>query len=139
MGGQLAGGFSGSGVQLERRGSRGRGNEPLTTTLASSPEAGTIPSGARCSDTSLPKARPEGFSMYDVKPDRLGWTVYDAETGRPAELDGFTLVGLEHEAADETASLLNRSVYGRSQKRLSSWPLMPPASRRAAGRPLARR
>jgi hypothetical protein len=77
--------------------------------------------------------------MYDVKPDRVGWTVYDVETGRPAVLDSLTLVGLEHEAADETASLLNRSVYGRSQKRLSNWPLMPSAARQDAGRPLARR
>ncbi len=77
--------------------------------------------------------------MYDVKPDRVGWTVYDAETGRPAVLDGLTLVGVEYEAADETASLLNRSVYGSRQKRLSSWPLMPSTARRDAGSPLARR
>ncbi len=37
--------------------------------------------------------------MYDVKPDRVGWTVYDAETGRPAALDGLALVELEHELA----------------------------------------
>ncbi len=77
--------------------------------------------------------------MYDVKPDRVGWTVYDAETGRPAVLDGVTLVGLEHEAADELACLLNRNVYGRSQKRLSNWPLLPSAARRDAGKALARR
>jgi hypothetical protein len=108
-------------------------------TLPSSIGAGTIPSRARFSDTSLLKTNPEEFSMYDVKPDRVGWTVYDVETGRPAVLDSLTLVGLEHEAADETASLLNRSVYGRSQKRLSNWPLMPSAARQDAGRPLARR
>ena len=77
--------------------------------------------------------------MYDVKPDQVGWTVYDAETGRPAVLDGLTLVGLDHEAADETASLLNRSVYGAKQKRLSNWPLMPSFARWDAGKPLARR
>ncbi len=77
--------------------------------------------------------------MYDVKPDRVGWTVYDAETGRPAVLDGITLIELEHEAADEAASLLNRSVYGRRQKPLSRWPLMPSAAQRDAGKPLARR
>lgn len=77
--------------------------------------------------------------MYDVKPDRVGWTVYDAETGRPAVLDGLTLVELEHEAADQLASLLNRNVYGPSQKRLSPWPLLPSAARRNAGKPLARR
>ncbi len=77
--------------------------------------------------------------MYDVKPDRVSWTVYDAETGRSAVLDGLTLVELEHEAADELACLLNRNVYGRSQKRLSNWPLLPSPARRDAGRPLARR
>ncbi len=77
--------------------------------------------------------------MYDVKPDRVGWTVYDVETGRAAVLDGLTLVGLEHEAADETAKLLNRSVYGARQKRLSNWPLMPSVAHRDAGKPLARR
>ena len=77
--------------------------------------------------------------MYDVKPDRVGWTVCDAETGCPAVLDGLALVELEHEAADELACLLNRNVYGRSQKRLSNWPLMPSAAPRDAGKPLARR
>ncbi len=77
--------------------------------------------------------------MYDVKPDRVGWTVYDAETGRPAVLDGLTLVGLNHEAADETAGLLNRSIYGARQKPLSRWPLMPSFARRDVGKPLARR
>ncbi len=65
--------------------------------------------------------------------------MYDAETGRPAVLDGLTLVELEHEAADELASLLNRNIYGPRQKRLSLWPLLPSAARRDAGKPLARR
>ncbi len=65
--------------------------------------------------------------------------MYDAETGRPAVLDDLALVELEREAADELASLLNRSVYGPSQKRLSPWPLLPSAARRDAGRSLARR
>ena len=77
--------------------------------------------------------------MYDVKPDRVGWTVYDAETGRPAVLDGLALVGLAQKAADETAGLLNRSVYGARQKPLSRWPLMPSVARLDAGKPLARR
>ena len=74
--------------------------------------------------------------MYDVKPDQVGWTVFDADTGRPAVLDGLTLVGLEHEAADETAGLLNRSIYGKRPKRLSDWPLMPSLVRRDVGKPL---
>ena len=70
--------------------------------------------------------------MYDVRPDQVGWTVYDAETGRPAVLDDLTLVGLDHHVADETAGLLNRSVYGARQKPLSRWPLMPSVARHNA-------
>ena len=77
--------------------------------------------------------------MYDVKPDRVGWTVCNAATGQPSVLDGVTLTELEYEAADETAGLLNRSVYGARQKPLSRWPLMPSFARRDAGRALARR
>ena len=49
--------------------------------------------------------------MYDIKPDRVGWTVYDVELGRPLLLEEVPLIGLEHGEADELASLLNRSVY----------------------------
>ena len=77
--------------------------------------------------------------MYDVKPDQIGWTVYDTETDRPAVLDGLALVGLEHRTADETAGILNRGVYGVRQRPLSRWPLMPTVARRDAGKPLARR
>ncbi len=73
--------------------------------------------------------------MYDVRPDRVGWTVYDAETGRPAVLDNLVLVELEQEMADQLVVLLNRTVYSRQPKRLSKWPLMPSIARRDAGRP----
>jgi len=55
--------------------------------------------------------------MYDIRPDRVGWTVYDIELGRPLLLDDIILIGLEHDAADELASLLNRSVYRSDRKR----------------------
>ena len=77
--------------------------------------------------------------MFDVKPDRFGWTVYDDETGRPTVLDGATLTELEYEAADVLACLLNRDVYGARQKPLSRWPLMPTIPRRDARKPLSRR
>jgi hypothetical protein len=48
--------------------------------------------------------------MYNIKPDRVGWTVYDIESGRPLLLDDIVLTGLDHEAADELAGLLNRSL-----------------------------
>ncbi len=76
--------------------------------------------------------------MYDVKPDRVGWTVCDAETGQPSVLEGVTLTELEYEAADVLACLLNRSVYGAKQKPLSRWPFMVSVARRDAGKPLAR-
>jgi hypothetical protein len=57
--------------------------------------------------------------MYDVRPDRVGWTVYDVETSKPAVLDDLLLTELEHDTADELAGLLNRNVYGTRQKRLS--------------------
>jgi hypothetical protein len=55
--------------------------------------------------------------MYDIKPDRIGWTVFDIEVGRPFLLDDVPLIGLELEAADELASLLTRSVYRPGSKR----------------------
>ena len=77
--------------------------------------------------------------MYDVRPDRVGWTVYDVETSRPAILDDLVLVGLERQTADEVVALLNRTVYAPRPKRLSPWPLMPSAARRDAGRALSPR
>ena len=77
--------------------------------------------------------------MYDVKPDRVGWTVYDAETGRAALLDGVALQALDHAAADEIAGLLNRTVYGPRCKPAVAWPGPPSAARRDAGRAPTRR
>lgn len=70
--------------------------------------------------------------MYDMRPDRVGWTVYDVETGRPAVLDDLVLTELEHATADELTSLLNRNLYGSGRKRLSKWPLLPSDTRRNA-------
>jgi hypothetical protein len=71
--------------------------------------------------------------MYDVKPDQVGWTVYNAETDQSPVLDGATLTELEYEAADVLACLLNRRVYGPRQKPLSRWSLMPFMDRRESG------
>ena len=73
--------------------------------------------------------------MYDMKPDLVGWTVYDVETGRPAVLDDVVLIELEQDIAEHLVVLLNRTVYTRQPKRLSQWPLMPSVARRDAGRP----
>ena len=72
--------------------------------------------------------------MYDVRPDRVGWTVYDVETGKAAVMDDLVLTELEHETADELAGLLKRNVYGTRQKRLSKWPLPSSPARQDAGK-----
>jgi hypothetical protein len=77
--------------------------------------------------------------MYDIRPDRVGWTVYDAESGRPAILDDLVLVELEQDTAEHVVVLLNRMVYPQRPKRLSNWPLSPSAARRDAGRRLSPR
>ncbi len=63
--------------------------------------------------------------MYDVRPDQVGWTVFDVETGRAAVLDDLALTQLEHETADQLAALLNRQVYAPRAERLGRWPLRP--------------
>ena len=77
--------------------------------------------------------------MYDMKPDRVGWTVYDVETGRPAVLDDVVLIELEQDIAEHLLVLLNSTVYAPRLKRLSNWPLLPSAARRDAGRRLSPR
>jgi hypothetical protein len=72
--------------------------------------------------------------MYDMRPDRVGWTVYDVETGKPAVLDDLALTELEHDTADELVSLLNRNIYGTREKRLSKWPLPASPARRNTGK-----
>ncbi len=59
--------------------------------------------------------------MYDMKPDRVGWTVFDVETGQPALLNGLILIEFEHEDADELVARLNRPLHVQP-KRLSNWP-----------------
>jgi hypothetical protein len=74
--------------------------------------------------------------MYDMRPDREGWTVYEIGSQRPAALEDLPLVGLEYEVADELVGLLNRSGQPRRPKRLSNWPLASTmiASKRCPGR-----
>jgi hypothetical protein len=55
--------------------------------------------------------------MDDVKPDRIGRAVSDAEAPRLATLYGLDLAEIEHEAADEMASALNRRIHSASLKR----------------------
>lgn len=64
--------------------------------------------------------------LCDMRPDRVGWTVYDVDTGRPIVLDeDVPLTELEHEAADRLVALLNRGSRPPRAKRLSYWPVEP--------------
>lgn len=48
------------------------------------------------------------LARYDLRPDALGWTVYDIWTGWPAVIRGAEQVGLDVEDADDLVDLLNR-------------------------------
>ena len=61
---------------------------------------------------------------YDVRSDRVGWTVFDTATGRPALLEDLVLVELDLDVAEDLANLLNR--------RDLSQPLPRPAGRTAS-------
>jgi hypothetical protein len=45
-----------------------------------------------------------------MRPDKIGWTVYEIDTGRPVSLGDLLLIELEHEDADALVDLLNRRV-----------------------------
>ena len=45
---------------------------------------------------------------HDMKPDRIGWTVYDVIEGRSVCLGEVSLVGLSFEEANELVDVLNR-------------------------------
>jgi hypothetical protein len=49
--------------------------------------------------------------MYDMKPDRVGWTVFDVETNKPAVLHGLILIEFAHEDADALVARLNRPLH----------------------------
>jgi hypothetical protein len=45
---------------------------------------------------------------YDMRPDRLGWTVFDVTTGRPVVWEDVPLTGVDLDAAYELLILLHR-------------------------------
>jgi hypothetical protein len=56
-----------------------------------------------------PLSRGQGVLLpYDLRPDRVGWTVVEVETDRAALVGGVTLVGLTEEDAERLANALNR-------------------------------
>lgn len=44
---------------------------------------------------------------YDIRKEPNGWTVFDVETGRPAEVNGYLQIEMTLEDADDLADLLN--------------------------------
>ena len=44
---------------------------------------------------------------FDLRPDRVGWTVVETATDRPASLDGMRLVGLSLENAERLVNAFN--------------------------------
>ena len=66
---------------------------------------------------------------HDVRPDRTGWTVYDATNGQPVRLGGTALIDLGFEEADGLARILNwqeREIQ-RAARRLVLADAQPPA------------
>ena len=57
---------------------------------------------------------------YDMRPDRIGWTLFDVTTGRLVVWDDVPLTGVDLDAAHELLGLLHR------QHRLSQEEACPP-------------
>jgi hypothetical protein len=53
--------------------------------------------------------------LYDLRPDKIGWTVFAVSSGRPVALsEDVILVGLEHQEADRIVALLHQRVLPAS-------------------------
>jgi len=46
-------------------------------------------------------------ASYDMRPDDVGWTVFDTATGRAARVNGVAQTGLDLDDADDLVDLLN--------------------------------
>ena len=44
---------------------------------------------------------------FDLRPDREGWTVWDVATDTPASVEGFALIGLSLDDAEQAVKALN--------------------------------
>jgi hypothetical protein len=53
-------------------------------------------------------------TRYDIRPDDHGWTVFDADTGLAAEVNGVIQFGLSLDDADDLADLLDHLDRERS-------------------------
>lgn len=49
-----------------------------------------------------------GAMKYDMRPDSVGWTIFNVTTGRRVALaEDVVLVGVEYDEADKLVDLLN--------------------------------
>ena len=55
---------------------------------------------------------------YDMRPDRLGWTLFDVTTGRPVVWEDVPLTGVALDAAHELLVLLHRTAASGREKRV---------------------
>ena len=55
---------------------------------------------------------------YDMRPDRVGWTLFDVTTGRPVVWDDVPLTGVDLDAAHELLVLLHRYAARGPEKRV---------------------
>ena len=53
---------------------------------------------------------------YDMRPDCLGWTLFDVTTGRPVVWDDVPLTGVDLDAAHELLVLLHRRRRARAAR-----------------------
>jgi hypothetical protein len=53
---------------------------------------------------------------YDMRPDRVGWTLFDVTTGRPVVWADVPLTGVDLDAAQELLVLLHRQRRLRPQE-----------------------
>ena len=68
-----------------------------------------------------------GKVLYDLRPDKLGWTVFTVSTGRPVALaEDVILVGVDHERADQIVALLHQQELRRRASEASSTALLTP-------------
>src|SRR3954467_3548588 len=55
---------------------------------------------------------------YGMRPDRVGWTLFDVTTGRPVVWDDVPLTGVDLDAAHELLALLHRQHRLRARPSL---------------------
>lgn len=53
--------------------------------------------------------------QFDMRPDRVGWTVFGISTGRPVTWADVPLIGVDLDTAHELIALLHRQLRLRAR------------------------